>query len=125
MNKKSRGVGLGIALGAALGTVLGVMAGHVAIWLAIGVAIGIAIGAGVRRRGIDCPECAAIHQEHEERRQLQDYRDSDGAEIAVRMPCGADDGVEEKLRRKRSFDSMAASLREPSTPLRMTNRIVQ
>jgi RsiW-degrading membrane proteinase PrsW (M82 family) len=65
MNKKSKGMGLGIALGAALGAALGVAAGHLAIWLAIGVAIGVAIGGNVRRKGIDCPECAAVHREHE------------------------------------------------------------
>ena len=77
MTSKSKGLGLGIALGAALGAALGVMAGHVAIWLAIGVAIGIAIGSGIRRKGIECPECAALHVSHENRthdvnqRQLQ------------------------------------------------------
>jgi hypothetical protein len=65
MNTKSKGMGIGIALGAALGAVLGVAAGHLAIWLAIGVAIGIAIGGSIRRNGIDCPECAAVHREHE------------------------------------------------------------
>lgn len=65
MTSKPRGMGLGIALGAALGAALGVAAGHVAIWLAIGVAIGVAIGGSVRRKGIDCPECAAVHREHE------------------------------------------------------------
>jgi hypothetical protein len=67
MNRKSKGMGLGIALGAALGAALGVAAGHVAIWLAIGVAIGLAIGGGFRRRTMECPECAVIHQKHETR----------------------------------------------------------
>jgi RsiW-degrading membrane proteinase PrsW (M82 family) len=57
-------MGLGIALGAALGAALGVMAGHVAVWLAIGVAIGLAIGSTVRRKGIDCPACAQLHETH-------------------------------------------------------------
>jgi hypothetical protein len=65
MTTKSKGMGLGIALGAALGATLGVMAGHVTIWLAIGVAIGFAIAGTIRRNGIDCPQCAAMHQEHE------------------------------------------------------------
>ncbi|MGA7909021.1 MAG: hypothetical protein WCA16_16550 [Candidatus Sulfotelmatobacter sp.] len=67
MTTKPRGMGLGIALGAALGTALGVAAGHLAIWLAIGVAIGVLIGGSMRRTGIDCPECAAVHREHEAR----------------------------------------------------------
>ena len=62
---KSKHTGLGIALGAALGAALGVMAGHVAVWLAIGVAIGLAIGSTARRKAIDCPACAEIHQMHE------------------------------------------------------------
>jgi len=62
---KSKHTGLGVALGATLGAALGVMAGHVAVWLAIGVAIGMAIGSTVRRKGIDCPACAEIHQAHE------------------------------------------------------------
>jgi len=65
MTSKPKGVGLGIALGAALGAALGVAAGHLAIWLAIGVAIGIAIGGSMRRKGIECSECAAIHRHHE------------------------------------------------------------
>jgi RsiW-degrading membrane proteinase PrsW (M82 family) len=65
MTNKPKGMGLGIALGAALGAALGVAAGHLAIWLAIGVAIGIAIGGSVRRKGIDCPQCAEIHRAHE------------------------------------------------------------
>jgi hypothetical protein len=72
MANNSKHTGLGIALGAVLGTVLGVMAGHVAIWLGIGVAIGMVLGASLRRVGECCPQCAAIHQEHEERRQLQE-----------------------------------------------------
>jgi hypothetical protein len=68
---KSKHAGLGIALGAALGAVFGVMAGHIAVWLAIGVAIGMAIGSTVRRRGIDCPACAEIHQTHEARHMRQ------------------------------------------------------
>jgi hypothetical protein len=67
MNKQSKGVGLGIALGAALGAALGVAAGHLAIWLTIGVAIGIAIGGTIRRKGVECPQCAALHREHEAR----------------------------------------------------------
>jgi RsiW-degrading membrane proteinase PrsW (M82 family) len=65
MTKKSKGLGLGIALGAALGAALGVAAGHVAIWLAVGVAIGLAMGGGFRPKEIDCPECAAVHRDHE------------------------------------------------------------
>jgi len=68
---KSKHTGLGIALGAALGAALGFMAGHVAVWLAIGVAIGMAIGSTVRRKGIDCPACAEIHQTHETRKIRQ------------------------------------------------------
>ena len=67
MTGKSKYAGLGIALGAALGAVAGVLAGHVAIWLAIGVAIGMAIGSGFRRKGSECPECAALHRGHEAR----------------------------------------------------------
>jgi hypothetical protein len=67
MNRKSKGMGLGIALGAALGIVLGVMAGHIALWLGIGVAVGIAIGSTLRRKGIECPECATVHRDHEAR----------------------------------------------------------
>ncbi len=70
MTSKPKGMGLGIALGAALGAALGVAAGHLAIWLAIGVAIGIAIGGSVRQKGIDCPECAVVHREHEGTRHL-------------------------------------------------------
>jgi hypothetical protein len=72
MANNSKHTGLGIALGAVLGTVLGVMAGHVAIWLGIGVAIGMVLGASLRRVEERCPECAAIHQKHEGRRQLQE-----------------------------------------------------
>jgi hypothetical protein len=61
-------MGLGIALGAALGTALGVMAGHVAIWLAVGVVIGFAIGGTLRRAEVDCPQCEAVHSEHQLRR---------------------------------------------------------
>lgn len=62
---KPKYTGLGIALGAGLGTVAGVLVGHIALWLAIGIAIGVAIGASFRRRGIECPECAAMHRSHE------------------------------------------------------------
>ena len=71
MKSKPKGMGLGIALGAALGIVLGVMAGHVALWLGIGMAIGIAIGGSVRRKGIECPHCAAVRHEHEARELTQ------------------------------------------------------
>jgi RsiW-degrading membrane proteinase PrsW (M82 family) len=67
MTSKPKGMGLGIALGAAVGAALGVAAGHVAIWLAVGVAIGVAIGGSFRRKGSECPECAAIHRAHESR----------------------------------------------------------
>jgi uncharacterized membrane protein YoaK (UPF0700 family) len=66
MTNKSKHTGVGIALGAALGTVLGVTAGHIAIWLSLGVAIGVALGASFQSRQ-ECPECAVIHQKHEER----------------------------------------------------------
>jgi hypothetical protein len=69
MNNKAKYAGLGIALGAALGAVFGVMAGHVGVWLAIGVAIGVLIGASLRRKPIDCPQCAQIHRAHEVRDQ--------------------------------------------------------
>jgi len=62
---KSKYTGLGIALGAGLGTVAGVLAGHIALWLSIGIAIGVAIGASFRRKGNQCPECAAAHGSHE------------------------------------------------------------
>jgi uncharacterized membrane protein YoaK (UPF0700 family) len=62
---KPKYAGLGIALGAGLGTVAGVLAGHIALWLSIGIAIGVAIGASFRRRGTECPECAATHRSHE------------------------------------------------------------
>jgi hypothetical protein len=65
MASKPRYAGLGIALGAALGTVFGVIAGNVGVWLAIGIAIGVAIGATWKRKGPDCPACAAIHSSHE------------------------------------------------------------
>ena len=68
---KSKHTGLGIALGAALGAVAGVLAGHIAMWLGIGIAIGMVLGASVRRVEKACPECAAIHQRHEVRRQLE------------------------------------------------------
>ncbi|HXC41996.1 MAG TPA: hypothetical protein VNY51_00570 [Candidatus Dormibacteraeota bacterium] len=71
MANNSKHTSLGIALGAALGAVLGVLAGHVAIWLAVGVAIGMVLGASLRRVEGHCPECAAIHQKHERRRQLR------------------------------------------------------
>jgi uncharacterized membrane protein YoaK (UPF0700 family) len=74
MTSKPKGMGLGIALGAALGAILGVAAGHIAIWLALGVAIGIAIGSTVRRKEVDCPECAAVHRQHEATRQLSGSR---------------------------------------------------
>jgi hypothetical protein len=66
MKSKSQLTGLGIALGAAVGVALGVAAGHIAIWIAVGVAIGMALGSTVRRKPIDCPECAATHRTHEE-----------------------------------------------------------
>jgi hypothetical protein len=65
MKNKPTSMGLGVALGAALGAALGVAAGHLAIWLAVGVAIGVGIGSTLRRRGSDCPACAAVHREHE------------------------------------------------------------
>jgi RsiW-degrading membrane proteinase PrsW (M82 family) len=65
MKNKPKGMGLGIALGAALGAALGVAAGHLAIWLAVGVAIGVAIGGSLRSKGVACSECAAVHQQHE------------------------------------------------------------
>ncbi len=65
MSSKPKLSGLGIALGAALGVVFGLIAGNVAVWLAVGVAIGVAIGASGRRKGPDCPKCAALHSSHE------------------------------------------------------------
>ncbi len=62
---KSKYTGLGIAFGAGLGTVAGVLAGHIALWLSIGIAIGVAVGASFRRKGNECPECAAVHPSHE------------------------------------------------------------
>jgi uncharacterized membrane protein YoaK (UPF0700 family) len=62
MKKKSQQTWVGIVLGAAVGVALGVAAGHVAIWIAIGVAIGMALGSTVRRKAIDCPQCASVHQ---------------------------------------------------------------
>jgi hypothetical protein len=62
---KSKYTGLGIALGAGLGTVAGVLVGHIALWLSIGISIGVAIGASFRRKGTECPECAAVHRSHE------------------------------------------------------------
>jgi hypothetical protein len=70
MSVKPKLTGLGIALGAALGTAVGVMAGHMTIWLALGVAIGVAIGSSMRRKGSECPECMAIHREHEAMKEL-------------------------------------------------------
>jgi hypothetical protein len=67
MKSKSHLTGWGIALGAAVGVALGVAAGHVAIWMAIGVAIGMALGSTLRRKTVDCPECAEVHRTHEER----------------------------------------------------------
>jgi hypothetical protein len=66
MKNKSQLTGWGIALGAAVGVALGVAAGHVAIWVAIGVAIGMALGSTLRRKPIDCSECAEVHRTHEE-----------------------------------------------------------
>ena len=63
---KPKYTGLGIALGAGLGAVAGVLAGHVVLWLSIGIAIGVAIGASFRRKGSECPKCAAMHRSHEE-----------------------------------------------------------
>jgi hypothetical protein len=71
MKNKPNRMGLGIALGAAMGAALGVAAGHLAIWLAIGVAIGVAIGGSLRSKGIECSECAAVHQQHENRNLRQ------------------------------------------------------
>jgi hypothetical protein len=62
MNKPKH-AGLGIALGAVLGAAAGVWAGHIAMWLGIG----IVLGATVRRKGSECPECAAVHRAHEEK----------------------------------------------------------
>jgi uncharacterized membrane protein YgaE (UPF0421/DUF939 family) len=67
MNNKSKYAGWGIALGAALGAVFGILAGHVGIWLAVGVVIGVLIGASLRRKEVNCPECAQIHRVHEMR----------------------------------------------------------
>jgi hypothetical protein len=58
-----------IALGAALGAVLGAIAGNMGVWLVIGVVIGIVIGASYRRKDPACPECEAMHQEHQARNQ--------------------------------------------------------
>lgn len=66
MSRNSKYPGLAIALGAALGIICGVLAGNMGAWLAIGVAIGVAIGSTWRRRGPDCPQCAAIHRSHPE-----------------------------------------------------------
>jgi hypothetical protein len=74
MPRKSNLTGLGIVLGAALGAVAGVMAGHIAIWLGIGIAIGMLLGATVRRVETRCPECAAIHQTHDMKRQNENRR---------------------------------------------------
>jgi hypothetical protein len=74
MASKPKGIGLGIALGAVLGAIAGVLAGHMAIWLGIGIAIGMTIGASFRRKAIECPECAAIHREHEARVLRQQAR---------------------------------------------------
>ena len=72
MTNKPKGMGLGIAFGAALGAAAGVLAGHLAIWLAVGIAIGVLIGSSLRRKEIECAECAALHQKHETRnRQVQ------------------------------------------------------
>jgi uncharacterized membrane protein len=65
MKSKSQQTGLGIALGAALGAAFGVAAGHIAIWVALGVAIGVAIGSSLRGKGTDCPQCASVHQTHQ------------------------------------------------------------
>jgi len=70
MAAKSKLMGWGIALGAGLGTVAGVMVGHIAIWLGAGLALGILIGSTVRRRQMECPQCAQIHRAHEVRRAL-------------------------------------------------------
>jgi len=66
MKSKPRLTGLGIALGAALGTVFGVVVGHTGVWLAVGVAIGVAIGASLRSKEPGCPQCAAMHRDHEQ-----------------------------------------------------------
>ncbi len=65
MPRKSKHAGLGIALGAALGVIFGVLAGNVGVWLAVGLAIGVAIGAAWKRKGPECPQCAALHESHE------------------------------------------------------------
>jgi predicted lysophospholipase L1 biosynthesis ABC-type transport system permease subunit len=65
MNRKPKYAGLGIALGAALGAVAGVVAGNMGVWLAIGVAIGLVLGLSSRRKTMECPQCEAIHREHE------------------------------------------------------------
>jgi hypothetical protein len=67
MKSKSQLTGWGVALGAAVGLALGVAAGHVAIWMAIGVAIGMVLGSTLRRKPIDCPQCAAVHRAQTER----------------------------------------------------------
>ena len=65
MNHKPKNAGRGLALGAALGAVAGAMAGNMGVWLAIGVAIGLVIGLSSRRKPTECPQCEAIHREHE------------------------------------------------------------
>jgi uncharacterized membrane protein YgaE (UPF0421/DUF939 family) len=65
MASKSNHAGLGIALGAALGVVAGVVAGHIAIWLGVGVAIGMVLGATLRGTEGNCPQCAAVHRQHQ------------------------------------------------------------
>jgi hypothetical protein len=65
MASKSNHAGWGIALGAVLGVIAGFLAGHIAIWLGIGVAIGMVLGTTVRRTERRCPECAAIHRQHQ------------------------------------------------------------
>jgi hypothetical protein len=65
MNRKPKYAGLGIALGAALGAVAGMMAGNMGVWLAIGVAIGLVIGLSSRRKPTECPQCEAMHRQHE------------------------------------------------------------
>jgi len=71
MTSKPKYAGLGIAIGAVLGAIAGVLAGNIGAWLAIGVAVGILIGMSIRRRAVECPECAAIHRTHEIARQLR------------------------------------------------------
>jgi predicted lysophospholipase L1 biosynthesis ABC-type transport system permease subunit len=70
--KKPMQIVLGITLGAGIGTAMGVAAGHVAVWLAVGIAIGVVIGSNFR--GIDCAQCAEVHEKHQARSQQPEGR---------------------------------------------------